>query len=135
MNFTEHGLFEVKTENNLLLVDASGPFNDELIIKYENALESCIQSLEKSQWNQIITLHQLSLFTPEAEKRLTKTLINRCSRGLIACAVVFQNVEAESLVKAQMSRCYKNAKVKHVFSNSIDDAKKWLRLPKGEKGT
>jgi len=126
MKFAEHGLFEVKTEGKLLLVNAIGPFNEELIIKYEDALESCIQSLEVAPWNQIITLHQLSLFTPEAEKTLTKTLINRSSRGLSACAVVFENVEAESLVKAQMSRCYKNAKVTHKFSNSIDDAKKWL---------
>jgi hypothetical protein len=126
MKFTEHGLFEVKTEGKLLLVNAIGPFNEELLIKYENALESCIQSLEAAPWNQIITLHQLSLFTPEAEEILTKTLVNRTSRGLGACAVVFQNVEAESLVTAQMSRCYKNAKVTHRFFNSIDDAKKWL---------
>ncbi len=129
MKFTEHGLFEVKTEGKLLLVNAIGPFNEELLIKYENALESCIQSLEAAPWNQIITLHQLSLFTPEAEKILTKTLINRSSRGLSACAVVFKNVEAESLVEAQMSRCYKNAKVTHSFSSSIDEAKKWLNSP------
>lgn len=126
MNFSEHGLFEVKVEGKLLLVDAIGPFNDELVIKYESALESCIQSLAVSPWHQIITLHQLSLFTPEAEQRLTKTLINRRSRGLTACAVVFQNIEAESLVKAQMERCYNRAGVKHIFTNSIDDARKWI---------
>ncbi len=133
MNFAEHGLFEVKTEGKILLVNAIGPFNEELLIKYENTLESCIQNLESSQWNQIITLQELSLFTPEAEKILTKTLINRSSRGLSACAVVFQNIEAESLIEAQMSRCYKNAKVSHMFSNSIDEAKKCLNSSVGEQ--
>jgi hypothetical protein len=126
MNFKEHGLFEVKIEGKILLVDATGPFNEELIIKYKKALESCIQNLEISKWNQIITLHEFSLFTPEAEQSLTQTLINRRTRGLIASAVVFVDIEGESLIKVQMSNCYNKAGVKHQFMSSVDDAKKWL---------
>ncbi len=126
MNFIEHGLFEVKVEGELLLVDATGPFNEELLIEYENSLEACIQNLEVSKWNQVITLNQLSLFTPEAEQVLTNTLINRRSRGLAACAIVLNDVEGESLIKAQMSRCYNRAGVKHNFITSIHDANKWF---------
>jgi len=126
MNFIEHGLFEVKIEDKLLLVDATGPFNKELLIQYENALESCIQNLEVLKWKQIITLHKLSLFTPEAEQLLTNTIINRRSRGLMACAIILKEAEGESLIKAQMSRCYNRAGVKHNFIISINDAYKWL---------
>jgi hypothetical protein len=126
MYFTEHGVFEVKVEDNVLLVDATGPFNEELIIQYEKALESCIKNLEITPWNQIVTLHKFSLFTPKAEQKLTQTLKDRSSRGLKACVVVLKNIEGESLVKAQMSRCYKYADVKHEFSPSVQEAKKWL---------
>ena len=128
MYFAEHGVFKVKVkvEDKILLVDATGPFNGELIIQYEKALESCINNLEASKWNQIITLHQLSLFTPEAEQKLTQTLINRRSRGLIACAVVLISIEAESLIKDQMSRCYNRAGVKYEFTTSVHGAKKWF---------
>ena len=126
MVFMEHGLFEVKIEGKLLLVDATGPFNKELLIQYEKALETCIHTLEISEWNQVIILHQLSLFTPEAEQVLTNTVINRRSRGLIACAIVLINVEGESLIKTQMSRCYDRARVKHNFTTSIYEANKWL---------
>jgi hypothetical protein len=126
MIFTEHGLFEVKIAGKLLLVDATGPFNEELLIQYQKALESCIQTLEVSEWNQVITLHQLSLFTPEAEQMLANTLINRKSRGLMASAIVLMDAEGESLIKTQMSRCYNRAEVKHNFTTSIDNAKKWL---------
>jgi len=122
----EHGLFEVKIEGKLLLVDATGPFNKELLIQYEKALDTCIRTLEVSEWNQVITLHQLSLFTPEAEQVLTNTVINRRSRGLIACAIVLMNVEGESLIKTQMSRCYDHARVKHNYTASIHDANKWF---------
>ena len=126
MYFTEHGVFEVKIEDNILLVDATGPFNEELIIQYEKALESCINILETSKWNQIITLHQFSLFTPEAEQRLTQSLKNRRSRRLVACVVVLKNIEGESLIKEQMSRCYKCAGVKHEFATSVHDANRRL---------
>ena len=126
MSFTVHGLFEVKVEGKILLVDAIGPFNEELIIEYKRALESCIQNLEVSKWNQIIILHELSLFTPEAEKALIKTLNNRRTRGLIACAIILVDVEGESLIKAQLSHCYNKTDVKHQFMSSIDDAKKWF---------
>lgn len=126
MVFMEHGLFEVQIEGKLLLVDATGPFNEELLIQYEKALETCIHTLEVSEWNQVIILHQLSLFTPEAEQVLTNTVINRRSRGLIACAIVLINVEGESLIKTQMSRCYDRARVKQNFTTSIQEANKWL---------
>ena len=126
MIFMEHGIFEVKIEGDLLLVDATGPFNEELIIQYEKALETCIHSLEASEWKQVITLHRMSLCTPEAEQVLTDTVVNRKSRGLTACAVVLMNVEGESLIKTQMSRCYDRARVKHNFTTSVHDANEWL---------
>ena len=95
MKFKEHGVFEVKVEGQLLLVDATGPFNDELLKHYRDALESCIQRLEVGQWNQIVTLHQTSIFTPEAEETLTQSLIERRSRGLIACSVVIADVDCK----------------------------------------
>lgn len=126
MKFKEHGVFEVKVEGQLLLVDATGPFNEELIKRYRDALESCIQLLEVGQWNQIVTLHQISIFTPEAEEALTESLIERRSRGLIACCVVIADVDCKSVVKEQMSRCYRKAGVKHQYVNSIAKAKEWI---------
>ncbi|MCJ8297319.1 MAG: hypothetical protein MJK13_00070 [Pseudomonadales bacterium] len=123
MRFKEHGVFEIKTEAELLLVDATGPFNDEVAKHYIEALESCIQQLKVSQWNQIITLHQLSLLSPEAEKLLAATLINRRTRGLIAVYLILENVYFKSLVKEQMSRCYTKAGIEHHFFDSAFEAK------------
>lgn len=99
MKFIKHGVFEIETEAQLLLVDATGPFNDEVAKQYIEALESCIQQLEVSQWNQIITLHQLSLLSPEVEKLFTSALIKRTTRGLKAVLLIVENVYFKSLVK------------------------------------
>ena len=126
MRFKEHGVFEIETEARLLLVDATGPFNEELVKRYNEALESCIQQLEFSQWSQVITLHQMSLFTPEAEKVLIDTLIKRRSRGLLAGYVILEDVEFKPWVKEQLNRCYTVAGVELHFFDSTSEAKKSL---------
>ena len=126
MVFEVHGIFKVKADDKLLLVDARGPFNEELMLSYEADLELCIQQLEKSKWNQIIILRNLSLLTPEAEQAGIKSLINRKLRGLNVSAVVLIDIEGESLLKGQLNRIYQISGIKHQFFTSIQDARKWL---------
>ena len=118
MRFKEHGVFEIENETKLLVVDATGPFNEELLKRYNEALESCIQLLEVSQWRQVITLHHMSLFTPEAEKVLIDTLIKRKSRGLLAGYIILEDVEFKPWVKEQLTRCYSIARVELHFFDS-----------------
>ncbi|MCJ8337042.1 MAG: hypothetical protein MJK10_01100 [Pseudomonadales bacterium] len=126
MKFEEHGVFKIETEANLLFVDATGPFSDGVTKHYIESVEFCIQQLEVSQWNQIITLHQLSLFTPEVEKLLTAALINRKKRGLKAVFLILEDVYFKSLIKEQWSRCYTKAEIEHHFFDSTSEAKKSL---------
>lgn len=126
MHFAEHGIFEVKVEGNCLFVDATGPFNEELTKHYQSAIEVCIEKLEASSWDQVITLRHLSLFTPEAEAVLINTLVNRKKRGLKNCAVVLIDIEGKSLITHQMHKIYQTAGVKHEFFESIKQAKHWL---------
>lgn len=131
MHFAEHGVFEVKIENNSLLVDATGPFNQELTTRYGQAIESCIKQLEASNWDQIIVLHKLSLFTPEAAEVLINTLKNRKTRGLIKSAVVLNNCEGKSLITQQMSNIYQTADVDYCFFDSVAEAKTWISSTNG----
>lgn len=126
MLFAEHGVFEVKVENNCLIVDATGPFNEELAKHYQTAIDKCIEQLEQTQWYQIIVLHQLSLFTPEAEVLLTQTLINRKQRGLTKSAVVLIDIEGKSLVTQQLGKIYQKIGIEHGFFESINQAQSWL---------
>ena len=126
MHFQAHGIFEVSVENNWLIVDATGPFNEELLQSYSHSIESCVSKLEASPWQQIIVLHQQSLFTPEAESLLSKTVKNRKTRGLKASAVVLLNVEGGALIQQQLSRVYKGANLPHAFFSNQEAAKSWL---------
>lgn len=126
MKYQEHGSFEVKVEGKLLFIDGTGPFNEELVERYKLAIESCILELEREPWNQVVTLHEMSLFTPKAEEMLTNTLINRRTRGLVACAVIIEEDNGRDLMVEQMGRCYRNSGVMHEYFNSLDDALNWI---------
>ena len=124
MIFRKHGVYSLEVKDQVLIVDATGPFNDELVMCYQNELETCIAQLETSCWGQIVTLHAQSLFTPEAEQSLINSLKHRKSRGLKASAVVSDS--PYSLVRIQISRIYNQAGVAHDFFENEEHAFNWL---------
>jgi hypothetical protein len=113
-------------EGNLLVVDGIGPFNEQTITSFHAALNKAITTISSKQWSQIIVLHAMSLFTPEAERQLCVTLIERKKQGLIKSAVVYGDTDCKSMIQTQLSRCYANVGIDHGFFETIDEAKTWL---------
>ncbi len=72
MNFVEHGSYHVYTTEKVFHVDATGPFNDELIKRYREDLELCVGKLERDCWGHMVTFRDLSLFVPDTESSLIK---------------------------------------------------------------
>lgn len=86
-----------------------------------------ILSFNEKSWGQIIVLHQLSFFTPEAERMLRETMAKRKQHGLQASAVVINQGEGRSLMMEQLSRCYRALDIKLAFFDSIDEGRTWLK--------
>lgn len=125
MKFEQHGIYAVKVEERILIVDATGPFNAELIAAYRRDVDACIQALSHLNWGQVVVLHDLSLFTPEAEKALEESLNFRKQRGLVASAVVCDS--PYKMVKKQMAEIYNAVELDYAFFEDIDTAKQWLQ--------
>jgi hypothetical protein len=130
MDFEQHGTFKLNVEKNILYVDAKGPFNDQFILKYSIAIEDHIRSLEHSDWSQIVVLHELSLYTPQAEQALIKSAIDRRKRGLVDIAFVLKDTKSTFLIQIQLSRCYSEGGVNHQFFDTQAQAKEWLNRSK-----
>lgn len=126
MILPEHGKFSVKVADKLLIVEATGPFNEEIVVPFARQIESCVTELESGSWNQIVILHKMSVFTPAAEKAFIQTLIDRKARGLVASAVVIAEDYGRNMIEVQMHRCYQTAGVKDAYFNSKEDARAWL---------
>lgn len=129
MSFQTHGQYSIKIEDNIIIVDAEGPFNDELINAYQADYRSAMsQVCEKYKtWSQIIYLYHDSLLTPEAEEELTKLNVAKNAQGLTHGAVIFVDTEGSNLLATQFQRIYDKAGITVVFTTDLGDAKMWLK--------
>jgi hypothetical protein len=130
MVFTEHGKFTIENHVDYLIVDATGPFNIELMYKFEKILIEQTNILSGRSWNQIIIMNEESLFTPEAEAYLCNTLAYRTSNGLAGSVIVQKKSLYSALIKEQLSRCYSKFDIAYTFVESLDEAKEWVNIQK-----
>ena len=126
MKFSAHGSFSVEIQGRVLIVDGTGPFNEEIVSLYSQAINDAIKSLIGEPWDQISILHGMSIFTPEAQRDLIENIKKRKALGLQRSAVIVADVEGTSTIITQLSQCYEDANVGYAFFNSLEDARKWL---------
>ena len=122
-----HGNYTIETENRVLAVDATGPFNEALINEYQLALISSVEALSPEPWVMLVTLHDESLFTPDAESRLTEVIKWRKAMGMNRVGLLFVNTVATHILQSQMSRMYDQAGVEHAFFDNLEDARHWVQ--------
>jgi len=126
MKFAEHGHYSIEQYNDFIVVDATGPFNEQLVLKYKKELQSIILGLNGRKWQQIIIMNDMSIFTPEAENELCKTIELRKKHGLVSLAVVYGDKLCNVLINEQLSRCYLDSKMPHKFFDNLEKAKQWV---------
>jgi hypothetical protein len=130
MKFSEHGSYSIELHDDCIVVNATGPFNEQFVVKYKNELQKVMQGLDGRKWRQIIIMNEMSIFTPEAESALCETLELRMQHGLISSAVVYGDTLCNLLIHEQLSRCYLGAKVPHKFFDNLKEAKQWVKNSK-----
>jgi len=121
-----HGQYRIETRQRVLLVDATGPFNDRLIRDYLEELTANVLALEPAPWVMQVVVRDLSLFTPEAEQELMAASLLQQARGLRAVAIVLVEIVGETIVKAQMRRICGVMGLEPEFFEQPTQARDWL---------
>ncbi len=110
--FLPHGEYRIELKNDVLLIEAKGPFNIELVKQYTQEVDTIIKTLIKP-WGQVLILHQDCLFTPEAERLMYRTVEHRKKLGLVASAVVFADPQSRFIIEQQLSNIYQMSQVQY----------------------
>ena len=124
--FSAHGRFTINKEGTRLLIDAVGPFNLEIVVKYDAAVKRAITDLNDKNWTLLSVLHGMSILTPEAEEKLESAIKYRLAHGMLASATVVGDVDGRIIVAQQVERMHQKCKSPHLVTNSIEEAKSWL---------
>jgi len=126
MQYSAHGRYIIEQKDNILLVDAHGPFNEVTAEKYHQDIKQLTEKMTGEPWGSLITFRGNSIFTPEAEEQLKETTQYRQKKGMIAIAVVILNSAYADMQQMQLQRIYHDCEIEfHVFSDS-ESATAWL---------
>ena len=126
MNLATKGKYKITPDGQLLVVDAHGPFTEDVTENYLNDMYSACRVFAGQPWGLLATFYGNSVFTPEAEAALVKVTRYRVEHGMIANASVILDSNLADIQQMQLKRIYHACDVTfHVFAN-IEAAKNWL---------
>jgi len=123
--FDSHGKFIISYKDNIIEVQASGPFNLEAVKCYEEAVVEAVRQIS-NPWGQIIFMHHNCLYTPEAEEEMQRFTKLRKELGLKTIALVFTDHTAMFLIRDKISSFYRQQDIPCEFFTDKTEAYKWL---------
>lgn len=126
MQSPSQGCYVIEQKNNILLVDAQGPFNEITAKKYHQDIMLHTDKMSREPWGSLITFRGNGIFTPDVEQQLRETTQYRQKRGMIAIAVVILNSAYADVQQMQLQQIYRDCNISfHVFSDT-QSATDWL---------
>ena len=118
--------YKITAQDNILFVDASGPFDFDTMLQYKSETLEAIEKLKHKPWGCIACFHGSGVFSPEAEEELVLLTRERMRKNMAALATVIQDSGQADIQQMQLSRVYESCNTKyHIFSD-VKAAKTWL---------
>jgi hypothetical protein len=122
----KHDHYTIERSNNVLIVDAKGPFNEDTAKSYHADITQLVEKMSGDPWGSLVVFRGSTVFTPEAERQLIETTRYRQKKGMIAIAIVMMSSTCAEIKQMQLQRIYGDCCITfHVFSDT-DSAKAWL---------
>ena len=130
--FSQHGNVESRIEDNILINEATGPFNAEVIYALKQIQQDLLDILSARQhWAQIYTFHHSALCSPDTIDALSAYLADEKGKIKKPAATAFvmdQSVEGRAIMAAHYRHVYELAGLKFDIFNSLKEAQDWVEL-------
>ena len=123
----QHGEFSLMMNQDVVLINAVGPWNLECIEQFGIDYATSVYSAKTTKWADIIMLQGESLLIPEAEKDLQVRIARAVETGLSHVAVVMCKSEVKTTAKLQMKRLYRNLPAELAFFDTLNEAIDWVK--------
>ena len=121
-----HGRFEVNAKGPILISRTWGPFNVECVLAYREQVNRQIKSLAGQPWAMLATTIGSPLHTPDSMAEMIHTIQQQRQLGRCATAIVFVDVDVESIMKSMLTSMYTQADEPFIFAADEASATQWL---------
>lgn len=126
MQYSPHGSYKIEQQDNILLIDAQGPFNEVTTEQYHQDIKLFTKKMSGSPWASLVSFKGNSVFTPEAEEILVETTQYRVDNGMVAVAAVIVNSAYADILQMQLQRIYQSCAIQFNFFSNAGHAQNWL---------
>lgn len=120
------GRYALSVQNNILMVEAVGPFNENTFKHYLVDSNSAIEKICDKPWAILTIFSGKGILPPEAESALIDITKERQLKNLAAVSVVIENNWQADLQQIQLARIYQQCRVKSNFFSNKQAAHQWL---------
>lgn len=134
--FPAHGRAAFSVEDRLLVTEAEGPFNVELVRALRTpATEASAPLRAQGQvWGQLSRFRRSALASPDTLAAFAALLIDMRDEGVapaFTAYVLGPDVEGASLMAAPLRRCFEAAGLGFAHFEREEEARAWLRAQLG----
>jgi len=85
--FLPHGKYCIELEGEILIANANGPFDNEIVQQFAQELEMMAGQMP-TNWGQLNIIHNNALLTPEAQQGMSDLVARRYEMGMVAIALI-----------------------------------------------
>jgi hypothetical protein len=130
--FRPHGRVTFSTDHNILMCEAVGPFNKELIEAIANAEKGMVeQMLAFDKWADIVIIKKNAMASPDDLAAFTAylTMLGRNNlNSFVTAMVIDDDVEGAEVMTHQIIDAYMEAGINLTVFKHLNDAKVFVRL-------
>lgn len=130
--FPAHGRAAFSVDGRLLITEAEGPFNAELVAALRQPVLLAAEPLRAQgrPWGQLSRFRRSALASPEALAAFTQLLTEMHAEGvapLFTAYVLGDEVEGATLMGPLFRRCFESAGLGFAHFAHEDEARAWLQ--------
>ena len=130
MEFKAHGQFGLHRDGQVIVVEATGPWNLELIQQYAHDVLPVIRDISfDGPWGSVVVVRNSVMFTVDAAAALREAgFRNAKSSGRVAVAYVIPpDVEGAPFAPSMIRNIYEGLNPWAIFAE-VQDAMAWMRV-------
>lgn len=128
--FTQHGTIESRVDGNILINEATGPFNAEIIYALQEAQRELLEIVaEQENWAQIYIFHQSALCSPDTIDAINAYLSSKkgtIKRPVATAFVMERSVEGRAIMGPHYRQVYEKAELNFALFVTEQDAREWI---------
>lgn len=124
--FAPHGEFTIRSYENIIRVDAQGPWNVECTTEYVRQLKVRMRDIAKP-FGVLMISHGQPILGPDGEEVLRSSVRERVALGCKAQAtVLLEPSKTVEVARSQYARVYVPEGLNHAIFRAIAPAAQWL---------